>query len=130
MLPDDSDLLRRGLNVLQEKLALLAVASNHEPAHGLTVQWDKLDGFKRSGSKLTSYVIKRHAFDGLFVSKHQQNLVENWLLNSGRLTKAISKGRASSDIVPKEQHIWPDNERRRSLEIVADGRVGTFNVLS
>jgi hypothetical protein len=78
---------------------------------------DALDGYRQQGPGRVAHLIKRHMFDNLFVSRHQQELVEVWLLNKGQLAKALPKGSGSNIPVPKEQHIWPDGERRRSLEI-------------
>lgn len=130
MLPDDGELLRRGLEALETKFVTLALMSNHNSAQFAKAQCDELDGFTRRGSGSISHIIKRHVFDSLFVSKHQQTLVEAWLLNNGRLARAISKGAASGVFVPKEQHIWPDGERRRSLEVVWTGEQKTPKVRS
>ena len=81
-----------------------------------------MDGYKKSGSREAICLIKRHVFDSLFVSRQQTELVEVWLLNNCKLTKALSKGDDLSFGVPKEQHIWPDGERRRSLEISQLGK--------
>lgn len=63
-----------------------------------------------------TYLIKRNAFDAIFKSRHQSKLVEEWLLATGRMTSAAGK-RARSRHVAKEQFIWPDGQRRRSLEL-------------
>jgi len=117
MLPDDGELLRTGLENLAPKLATLPVLSSRNEGQFDRKRCDVLEGFKKSGTRPPTYIIKRHVFDGLFVSRHQQELVEAWMLNNGQLTRALSKGEKSNVAVPKEQHIWPDGDRRRSLEV-------------
>jgi hypothetical protein len=127
MLPDDRELLRAGIGILAQNLTSLPIASNRNKGRFSKQHCDVLDGFKQPGLGRVPCLIKRHVFDNLFVSRHQQELVEAWLLNNGRLAKALPKGAASNIPVPKEQHIWPDGERRRSLEIrwsPSDIRVG------
>ena len=81
-------------------------------------KYDEVDGIKRIDAE-GRYLIKRHIFDNLFVSRHQLELVEAWLLNNGSLTKGLPKAGRSGATDAKEQHIWPDGERRRSVEIDA-----------
>lgn len=126
MLPDDGQLLRAGLEVLKQKLTALPVLTSRSAGQFDKKRCDALDGFKGSGSGPVSYIVKRHAFDGLFVSKDQQKLVEDWLLNNDQLTKALPKRSGSNAAVPKEQHIWPDGERRRSLEILQLGKLSLY----
>ena len=118
MLPDDGELLRAGLEILAQKLAALPVLSSRNAGQFDKKRWDALDGFKKLGSGQVSSLIKRYVFDSLFVSKHQQELVEAWLLNSDRLAKGLPKSGGTNLSVPKEQHIWPDGRRRRSLEVL------------
>ena len=115
MLPDDGELLRTGLEILAQKLAALPVVSSHNVAQFDKKRCEALDGFKGLGP--VSFIIKRHVFDSLFVSRQQTELVEVWLLKNDRLAKALPKRGRSNAPVPKEQHIWPDGERRRSLEV-------------
>ena len=117
MLPDDGELLRAGLEVLKQKLAVLPVLSSRNASQFDKKRCDALDGFKQLGSGTAYYLIKRHVFDGIFVSRPQQELVEAWLLSNGQLTRALPKGEMPGSAVPKEQHIWPDGKRRRSLEV-------------
>jgi putative DNA primase/helicase len=117
MLPDDAELLRAGIVILAKKLASLPKTSLRNKGEFSKERCDDLDGIKKPGPGRVPCLIKRHVFDNLFVSRHQQELVEAWLLHNGRLAKALPKGSGSNIPVPKEQHIWPDGERRRSLEI-------------
>lgn len=127
MLPDDGKLLRTGLEILNQKLATLPLLSNRNLGQFDKKRCDTVDGYRKSGSREAICLIKRHVFEGLFVSRHQQELVEVWLMKNGKLTKALSKGDDLSFGVPKEQHIWPDGERRRSLEISQLGKRPFYN---
>lgn len=124
MLPDDGELLRDGLEILAQKLTALPVLSSRNAGQFDKKRCDALDGFKKPSSGPACYIIKRHVFDGLFASRHQQELVEAWLLNNDQLTKALPKRSGSNATVAKEQHIWPDGVRRRSLEINSVGSSG------
>lgn len=121
MLPDDRALLRAGLETLAHKLATLPVLSSRNVDQFDKKRCDALDGYKKLNSGHATHLIRRHVFDGLFVSRHQQKLVENWLMNNSQLTRALPKGARTSLAAPKEQHIWPDRERRRSVEILQLG---------
>jgi hypothetical protein len=116
MLPDDGELLRSGLDILKQKLATLPLIRTRNPTYFDKRRCRSLEGFKKAGNG-NAHIIRRNVFDGLFISRHQQELIENWLLDNGQLTRALTKGANSNVAVPKEQHIWPDGERRRSLEI-------------
>jgi hypothetical protein len=127
LLPEDAELLRAGIGILAKKLASLPVVFNRNKGEFSKDRCDVLDGFRQPGLGRATYLIKRHVFDGLFLSRQQQELVEAWLLNNGRLAKALPKRAGSNISVPKEQHFWSDGERRRSLEIRwsrSDVRVG------
>ncbi len=115
MLPDDGEVLRNGLEVISQKLSKLPVLSKRNINQFDKERCDAMDGYKDSNSKETTYIIKRHAFDGLFLSRHQQELVEHWLLTNGQLTRAQTKGSKSGFASSKGQYIWPDGERRRSI---------------
>jgi hypothetical protein len=115
MLPDDGLLLRSGLIALEKSLSSLPKVTSPSKSLFDKKRYDAIDGIRSEQSGLG--LIKRYAFDSLFVSQYQIALVEKCLLQNGRLTKAVAKGISSHLAVAKEQHIWPDGERRRSLEI-------------
>lgn len=117
MLPDDGELLRTGLEILTQKLAGLLVISSSNMTQFNRKRCDALDGYRQILSDPISYTIKRQVFDELFISVPQKALVEAWLLDNGRLARSVSKNPNVRIAVAKEQHIWPDGERRRSLEI-------------
>src|SRR5476651_612336 len=90
LLPDDAELLRAGIGILAKKLTSLPRASIRNKREFSKERCDVLDGYRQPGPG-RSHLIKRHVFDNLFVSRHQQELVEAWLLNNGRLAKALPK---------------------------------------
>jgi hypothetical protein len=68
---------------------------------------------------VNEYVIKCDAFNSIFVSRNQRSLVVEWLIQKQRITLATKKASAGTPAPePKQQHSWPDGERRRSFEIV------------
>ena len=68
---------------------------------------------------MNRYVIKRDAFNSIFGSGTQRALVIEWLIQKQRITLATSKVSAGAPSPkPQGQFIWPDGERRRSIEIV------------
>jgi hypothetical protein len=117
MLPDDGELLRVGIDILAARLASFPTVSPRNENEFSRDRCDALDGIKKQGSGRVPHLIKRHIFDSLFVSRQQQDLVEAWLLKNGHLAKALPRKGGTTVFLPKEQHIWPDRERRRSLEI-------------
>jgi hypothetical protein len=68
--------------------------------------------FKKSGR--TIFVVKRNHFRPIFESDEQQERVLQWLTSTGRLS--LARSRSDRNIV-KQQHRWPDGERRRSYMI-------------
>lgn len=116
MLPDDNQLLRSGIEVLAQKLESLPRMSAQNAGHFDNRRCNGLDGIRKLGQGRI-YLIKRNSFDRLFVSQPQRAMVEDWLLTTNRLAKALPKGRSANSAAAKEQHFWPDGLRRRSLEI-------------
>jgi hypothetical protein len=117
MLPDDGELLRVGIDILAARLASFPTVSPRNENEFSRDRCDALDGIKKQGSGRVPHLIKRRIFDNLFVSRQQQDLVEAWLLKNGHLAKALPRKGGTTVFLPIEQHIWPDRERRRSLEI-------------
>lgn len=115
MLPDDDRLLRDGIGILADRLTSLPAYSSGLK-RPFNAGFDDVDGV-RGNSSTGPCLIKRHVFDTLFVSRHQLELVEAWLLDNGALTKGLPKRGSADFFSPKEQHMWPDGRRRRSLEI-------------
>jgi hypothetical protein len=58
--------------------------------------------------------VKRSHFRAAFESNEQLELVLSWLTTTGKLL--LSESGANRQIV-KQQHTWPDGERRRSYVI-------------
>ncbi len=111
-LPDDGETLRDGLDLLDKKLSALPVIENGQSKRA--VVYETVSGVQFMPE--ATYLIKRGAFDAIFRSRHQLRLVEEWLLANERMTKAISK-RTQVRHIAKEQFIWPDGQRRRSLKL-------------
>ncbi|RDV04499.1 DUF927 domain-containing protein [Undibacter mobilis] len=110
-LPDDGETLRDGLSLLAKQLAALPLSENGVLRRGL--DYEAVPGVRIPEGR---HLIKRNAFDAIFKSRHQLRLVEEWLLVTRRMTKAAPKAKQSRDVA-KEQFIWPDGQRRRSLEL-------------
>jgi len=110
--------LRRGLAILEAGLKKLERSKTLKKQLGSS-DWDKLDGYWRRKSGQDRYIIKREVFNALFATNAQKDLVLKHLMENGQVTMAVAKGGdASSKRKPKGQFYWPDDERRRSYEIV------------
>ena len=119
LLPDDGVSLRPGIAALRAKLRKLPLISTPTKKSVAKREYDKLDGYKQRLSKANRYAIKGESFKQIFSTTEQQALVTKWLIEKKRITLAIpKKSTGRSDRNPKDQFIWPDGERRRSIEIV------------
>jgi hypothetical protein len=117
LLPDEGVALRKGLASLQTRLSGLARAKLLK--RQASTDWDKLDGYWRRKPGQVRYIIKREVFNALFSTTAQMTLVLQHLIQNGQITMAVAKGGgASAARIPKKQFIWPDDQRRRSYEIV------------
>jgi Domain of unknown function (DUF927) len=118
LLPDEGVALRQGLGLLrgglQKLLRLKSLPKEQRASH----DWESEDGYWRRKAAKDIHVIKREAFNSLFATTAQRDLVLKWLIENNRITTALAKtGAAANSPAPKEQFIWPDDERRRSYEI-------------
>jgi hypothetical protein len=114
LLPDDGVAVRQGIETLRAKLRQLPRTSK-TTAPG----YHNIDGYRERQKKVNKYVIKRDAFRSLFASETQRALVIEWLIQKQRITLATAKTSAGAPAPePQAQFIWPDGERRRSIEIV------------
>jgi Domain of unknown function (DUF927) len=115
LLPDTGVLLQRGkvaFKALRNRLPFIRQKDR------LLFAYQNADGFKEKVKDLHRYLIKKEVFAGSFSSNEEQDLVTKWLVEKGRITLATPKKSAgASGRKPKEQHPWPDGERRRSIEI-------------
>jgi putative DNA primase/helicase len=116
MLPDDGVLLRNGLRALRRALRELRRESVRI---GSSVDFDSVNGFcKRTGNS-RCYLIKGDTFNSIFATTRERTLVIQWLLQKHRLkTAGPPKSGDRRQIRPKDQIVWPDRKRRRSVEIV------------
>jgi hypothetical protein len=115
LLPDSGVRLRRGraaFKALRNRLPLIRRKDR------LAFAYQTSDGFKERIKDKYRYLIKGEVFSNTFSSIEDRELVVNWLIKNGRITLATPKSSAGvSSRKPKEQHLWPDGERRRSVEI-------------
>ena len=116
MLPDDRIVLRSGLDALRE---LLRDIRNSTGQAGHKRDFEKSRGVFRNRRSYRRYLVKGDAFNAAFATTREKALVTNWLLRKDRMTAAgPSKGKQRSRTRPKDQIIWPDGKRRRSVEIL------------
>jgi Domain of unknown function (DUF927) len=115
LLPDTGAVLRRGkaaFRTLRNRLPFIKRKDRHVFAY------ENSDGFKENGKAANRYLIKGEAFKNAFSSGEEQALVTNWLTDKRRITLATpKKSAAGSGRKPQEQFVWPDGQRRRSIEI-------------
>ena len=114
LLPDDGVAVRRGIIALRKKLRELPRASGKATKTG----FHGIDGYRKRRKRANRYVIKRESFNAIFYSSRQRSLITEWLIRKECITLATSKATAdAASSKPKGQFIWPDGQRRRSLEI-------------
>jgi hypothetical protein len=107
LLPDPGVLVRSGRRTL---LSFAKALPNRNDISGKTCS--DLDGFwERTGNRVRC-LIKRDKFNRMFDTDDQLRLVLDSLVASERVTLAETKNNKI-----KEQHIWPDGKRYRSIEI-------------
>lgn len=115
LLPDPGVALRTGhkaLRLFLREIRRSARLGRHE------IDLKKARGICKVTRAERRYLIRHEAFNSIFGSTHQKELVVDRLLKKGRLTPAKSRRRAGlvgSKL--REQFTWPDGERRRSVEI-------------
>ena len=115
LLPDPGVALRTGhkaLRLFLREIRRSAQLGRHE------IDLKKARGICKVTRAERRYLIRHEAFNSIFGSTHQKELVVDRLLKKGRLTPAKSRRRAGlvgSKL--REQFTWPDGERRRSVEI-------------
>jgi hypothetical protein len=119
LLPDDGTLVSQGVSALSEYLEQLPSVSIPFTESDDKFDFKVLDGYKQSTPEVDIYVIKRESFRQIFTSAEQEILVTKWLTEKKRITVATPKQSGGvSERKPKNQIIWPDGKRRRSIEIV------------
>jgi hypothetical protein len=114
LLPDKGVALRRGIRALE--LRLRSLPSLAKLPKG--TDYEGLHGYRAREPDFYRCMIKREAFNAIFPSTSDCNLILNWLLQTRRITTAVSKNATpGSSPQPKEQFPWADGQRRRSVEI-------------
>ena len=129
LLPDSGVLQRRGRAAFKALRNRLPLTRRRNRA---AFAYQNSDGFKERMKGKCRYLIKGEVFSNAFSSIEERDLVVNWLIRKGRITLAtLKKSDGVSGRKLKEQHSWPDGERRRSFEIfwpikeIAKRRKGT-----
>ena len=118
LLPDEGVALRRGIPALRERLRQLPSLSSLPIGKTAKGHYENVDGYWKRESGMYRCIIKCDAFNSIFSSTYDRNLILNWLIRERRIAYAMSKVAApASEPRPKKQHEWPDGERRRSYEI-------------
>jgi Domain of unknown function (DUF927) len=115
ILPDEGVALRKGMGVLSACLGRLRRLKELEGDR--STDWDRIDGYRARSKHRNRYVIKREAFNAIFATTVQQDLVLRHLIRGEQITLAMSNGGSGTTIKPKKQFIWPDGQRRRSYEL-------------
>ena len=110
LLPDDGVELRNGVAALRSKVGSLPWASEAKRVP------TEVDGYREGWG--ANYVIKRDAFNRLFGSIHQRDLVLASLINSKHIELADPKRTGGGPRAPKDQHEWPDGQRHRSYRLL------------
>jgi putative DNA primase/helicase len=115
LLPDDGVAVRQGILALRTKLHQMPRITDEAVAE---TDYDDVDGYRERRKKVNRYLIKRDAFNSIFVSGTQRSLVIQRLIQMQRVTLASPKGSTgASSPEPQGQFMWPDGKRRRSFEI-------------
>jgi hypothetical protein len=120
LLPDDGVAVRQGITALRSKLHELPRINKNaaRKAH-----FDEIDGYRKRRKKENRYVIKRDAFNSIFASGTQRELIIEWLIQKHQITLATSKESVGAPSPgPKEQFKWPNGKRHRSIEIALPRR--------
>jgi hypothetical protein len=115
ILPDEGVALRKGMGVLSACLGRLRRLKGLEGDR--STDWDRIDGYRARSKHRNRYVIKRDAFNAIFATTVQRDLVLRHLIRGEQITLAMSNGGSGTTIKPKKQFIWPDGQRRRSYEL-------------
>jgi hypothetical protein len=119
LLPDDGVSVRQGVRNLRGRLRSLTRISDLPKGKAAKDSPERLDGVRERLKARTRYLIKRDAFNSIFASATQKDLVIEWLIQKQRITLATPHTSVGAvDPRPKEQFKWPDGERRRSYEII------------
>ena len=81
------------------------------------LNYDAVEGYREDVGNARKFVIKKAAFNNVFSSVQQQTLVTQHMLDKGWLARRSVKAPGAA-AEPKEQVVWPDGERRHSIELL------------
>jgi hypothetical protein len=109
LLPDEGVTFRGGKRALLVYLQTLPERDDIDLA-----DCSSLDGFHQMQTRNYRCMVKREKFTAIFSSVTQCKLVMDWLIDNKRVTRAVA---STGPVRVKEQHIWPDGRRYRSVEI-------------
>jgi hypothetical protein len=119
LLPDEGVALRQGIDVLRACLRRLVRVKKLSKQELAATDWNKIDGCRWRPPGQDRYLIKCDAFNALFATSSQRDLVLNWLTETHQITTAVAAaGESVNGSTLKRQFFWPDGKRRRSYEIV------------
>jgi hypothetical protein len=110
LLPDQGLIFRSGKQALLSYLQGLPKLASIDPT-----DCSSLDGFRTSVRGYHRCLVKREKFNSVFATDAQLRLITGWLITSQRVTLAK---RSAGPKKTKEQFLWPDGERYRSVEIL------------
>lgn len=83
LLPDDGVAIRQGVEALRAKLKELPRIAKKA---AVELDFEKVDGYRERQKKVSQYVIKGDAFNSVFASGSQRELVVDWLIQKQRIT--------------------------------------------
>jgi Domain of unknown function (DUF927) len=109
LLPDEGVILESGRKALLNYCKSLPAKKEIS-----TTDCGSLDGFRMYEKGYHRCLVKCDKFNSIFETTSQAKLVTGWLIADKRVSlKRLSAGSPKM----KDQHIWPDGQRHRSLEI-------------
>ena len=115
MLVDDGELLRKGLSCLRKAIRALPAIPVDERK---PIKFESVKGYRSKKADNDVAMIKVDAFNRILRSVPQRELVVKWLLENNYLELRQERGQSGATVRrPKEQFLWPDGERRRSIRI-------------
>lgn len=117
LLPDDGKSLAAGIAAFKRKRrSLPKVEADISRKKFRDAVGDRAIGFRQALPGKNRYVIRVEAFNEIFETDKQAELVESWLTGKGYLT--LAKPKDGDKRRAKDQHIWPDKKRCRSFELI------------
>jgi Domain of unknown function (DUF927) len=119
LLPDEGAALRQGIHMLRACLRRLVRVKKLSKQELAATDWEKTDGYRWRPPGQDRHIIKCDAFNALFATSNQRDIVLNWLTETHQITAAVADaGESPHERTAKRQFFWPDGNRRRSYEIV------------